>query len=417
MKKNLLFVLFGAAVLLTMNACKSDDENVLSLDKELKLSTLTVEQQKARIEENGQKLITAMEDMQETKAMATLMSMVEIDGSEAYAAPMQKLVLDIRNKRANAVRNFDQQMRAKYVDSDVWGVYDYNFKTNQMEKKSNLTNAIVFNFPASDASTTNNAKITINYTPSTVEVPGLDAEMYPSAISLVMTVDSKEVMTANFSGKYDANNLPQDVQYTMTMDTYKWNIHLTQNKSIVTELVEFKKGTEVLVKIETKVDGNFDPEQLSTSTLESTFKAAVINMQLMDVAILGGTNDLKGFITEMNKNEDESFDDMGELNPEYHENVVKIFNKYLSCKAYFVSENSKFADVELYLAKVEDTYEVFNWETYEYEVVTETNYLPRPRLVLVDGSKVAVDEYFAEGFEQLIENLEQMGQDLDSKLN
>jgi len=417
MKKNLLFVLFGASILLTMNACKSDEVNELSLDKELKLSTLTVEQQKARIEQNGLKLITAMEAMQETKAMATLMNMVEVNGSEEYAAPMQKFVLDIRNKRANAVRNFDQQMRTKYVGSDVWGVYDYNFETKEMEKTSDLSNKMILNFPASDASTTNNAKITINYTPSTVELPGSDGEMYPSAISLVMTVDNKEVMTANFSGKYDANNLPKDVQYTMTMDTYKWNIHLTQNKSTVTELVELKKGTEVLVKIETKVDGNFDPEQLNTGTLETTFKAAVVNMQMMDVAILGGTNDLKGFISELNTNEKNSYDDMGELNPEYHENVVEIFNKYLSCKAYFVSDNTKFADVEMYLAKIEYTYEIFNWETYEFEVVTETKYLPRPRLVLADGSKVAVDEYFAEGFEQLIDNLDQMANETYSKLN
>ena len=67
--------MLGAAFL-TFNACKSE----LDLDKELKFSKLSVEEQKQKIEESGTEFIDAMEGIQETQAMTTMMNMLTMTG-------------------------------------------------------------------------------------------------------------------------------------------------------------------------------------------------------------------------------------------------------------------------------------------------------------------------------------------------
>jgi hypothetical protein len=191
MKKYSLFLMLGAAFL-TFNACKSE----LDLDKELKFSKLSVEEQKQKIEESGTEFIDAMEGIQETQAMTTMMNMLTMTGGEVFSAPMQKLSADIKNARKDAFTNFDKQMRVSYVDSEVWGEYEYNFETEEMEKTKDLTNKIVARFPATAASTKNNAVITITYEESSVVVPDSDGEKYPSKITYKMTVDSKDLFIA-----------------------------------------------------------------------------------------------------------------------------------------------------------------------------------------------------------------------------
>ena len=93
--------MLGAAFL-TFNACKSE----LDLDKELKFSKLSVEEQKQKIEESGIEFVEAMEGLQETQAMTTLMNMLTMTGGEVFSAPMQKLSADIKNARKDAFTFF-----------------------------------------------------------------------------------------------------------------------------------------------------------------------------------------------------------------------------------------------------------------------------------------------------------------------
>ncbi len=75
-----------------------------------------------------------------------------------------------------------------------------------MEQVKTLSNKLILNFPATATATTNNAKITVTYEESSVEIPGtVDTDMegakFPSKITMVMTVDGVEKMTASFNGK------------------------------------------------------------------------------------------------------------------------------------------------------------------------------------------------------------------------
>lgn len=414
MKKNVLFVLFGATILLTMNACKTDE---LDLDKELKFSKLSVEEQKASIEQNGLDFVTAMEGMQDTKAMTTLMNMLERTGGEIDYAPMQRLVSDIKNGRQKAFSNFDKQMRVSYVDSEVWGEYSYNFTTEEMEQVKTLTNKLIINFPATASATKNTAKVTITYEDSEVAIPyaedsDLDGENLPSKIMLSMTVDGAEVMSADFNGTYYSDGAPKSVTQSLKMDTFEWTAEVKNDKKTASESYEFKNGKTTLLKSSAEVNGTLTESALTNAfedeTPEDAISGFAVYAQVMDIAIKGGTKDFKGFMTEMNALDYEKLTDK-----QAAEKEAEILNKYMVCTAYFVDDNRKFADVEFFVDEEVDSYTYYDYYLKKYVTNTYYYYNLVPRFILSDDSKVAVEEYVMEGFDEIINKIEDMENDFD----
>lgn len=395
MKKINLFLSLGAILLSTI-ACDSE----LDLDKDLKFSKLPVEQQKQKIEENGIQLIEAMEGILETEAVIAMTNMYSLSESEVYTAPMQRLVRDIKKNNVKAFSNFDKQMRVSYIDSENWAEYSYNFQTGEMDKIRSLNNKMIINFPADADATQNNAVITINYKESTVMIPESD-EPYPSEITFKMTVNSKEVMSADFKGKYYNDGSPEEVTQSLNIDNYSWKAEVTNNKKKASESFEFKKGKTIILKSVAELNGKLTEEQLQTAfeneTPENAIESFAVLFQVMDIAIKGGTTNFKKLVTDI-RNVNDNYSNLSDK--QYAEEMVRILNKNLICTAFFVEENRKFADVEMYVEEVTEG-------KYTY-------YSPTPRFVLSDGSKVSAEEFVQTGFENLIDRIEEMFETIET---
>ena len=396
MKKNYLFIVLGLA-LLTMNACKSE----LDLDKELKFSKLTVEKQKEKIESSGMDMVNIMDGMLDTEAMnaiTNMMSISDINLSELQAvkAPMQNLRTDLKNNRLTAFSNFDRQMRISYVESDVWGEYEYNFTTKEIEQIKTLTNKLIVRFPATETSTKNNAEITITYEESNVIVPESE-DYYPSKMTFKMNVDSKEVMTANFSGTYYTDGTPKKVSASVTIEDYKWTLEVANDKKTASETYEFKQGSKTIIKSNAEIKGKLSQDELENSEYpQDVISSFAMYFQAMNIAVRGGMTDFNKFAQEM-----ETITENSTLTEKQAmEQTATLVNKYMVFYAFFVDSNEKFADVEFYV--VED--EVYDeWAGY---YVTEYNLAPR--FVLSDGSKVSAEEFMQTGFDDLIQKIEDM---------
>jgi hypothetical protein len=403
MKKSNLFLSLGVILLSTI-ACDSE----LDLDKDLKFSKLPVEEQKHKIEENGIQLVNSMEGLLETEAMATMANMISLSESDGYYdAPMQRLISDLRRGNKNAISNFDKQMRVSYVESDVWGEYSYNFETGEMEKTRTLVNKLIIHFPADSVTTTNNAEITINYEESSVKVPESE-DYYPSKITFTMKVNSNVVMSASFNGSYYSDGSPEQVTQTLNIDSYSWTAEVKNSKKKASESYEFKRGKTIILKSVAELNGKLTEEQLQNAfendTPEDAIEDFAVYFQAMDIAIKGGTTDFKKLATDIrNLNEESNLSGQ-----EYDNEMVRILNKHLTCIAFFVEDERKFADVELYLEEriVEDYY--YNYYTGQYETETYTVSALTPRFVLSDGSKVSAEEFVQTGFDNLISKIEEM---------
>lgn len=403
MKKTNLFLSLGVILLSTI-ACDSE----LDLDKELKFSKLPVEEQKQKIEENGIQLVNAMEGLLETEAMVAMTNMIALNESDGYYdAPMQKLISDLRRGNKNAISNFDKQMRVSYVDSDVWGEYSYNFQTGEMDKTRTLVNKLIMHFPADSVTTTNNAEITVNYEESSVMVPESE-EYYPSEITFTMKVNSNVVMSASFNGSYYSDGSPEQVTQTLNIDSYSWTAEVKNSKKKASESYEFKKGKTIILKSTAELNGKLTEEQLQNAfendTPEDAIEDFALYFQAMDIAIKGGTTDFEELAKEIR---------IVNGNPQltekqYANEMVRILNKHLICIAFFVEENRKFAEAELYIEEVSKERYYYNSYTGQYEIQTYTDYVPTPRFVLSDGSKVSAEEFVQTGFDNLISKIEEM---------
>lgn len=403
MKKTNLFLSLGVILLSTI-ACDSE----LDLDKELKFSKLPVEEQKQKIEENGIQLVNAMEGLLETEAMVAMTNMIALNESDGYYdAPMRKLISDLRRGNKNAISNFDKQMRVSYVDSDVWGEYSYNFQTGEMDKTRTLVNKLIMHFPADSITTTNNAEITVNYEESSVKVPESE-DYYPSKITFTMKVNSNVVMSASFNGSYYSDGSPEQVTQTLNIDSYSWTAEVKNSKKKASESYEFKKGKTIILKSTAELNGKLTEEQLQNAfendTPEDAIEDFALYFQAMDIAIKGGTTDFEELAKEIR---------IVNGNPQltekqYANEMVRILNKHLICIAFFVEENRKFAEAELYIEEVSKERYYYNSYTGQYEIQTYTDYVPTPRFVLSDGSKVSAEEFVQTGFDNLISKIEEM---------
>lgn len=404
MKRSLLLLLTGVTFMFT--ACKSE----LDLDNELKFSKLTVEEQKQKVEDSGIEFVNAMEGMQDTKAMIAIDEFISISNGSAANAPLKRLKSDLVNRNAKVFTNFDRQLRVAAVESSLWGERKWNSAEGEWELVKELENKAIIHFPASSSSKTNNCLITITYKESTVEVPET-GEMYPSEITFVMEVDGKEVMSAEYNGTYYADGSPKEVTQKFDLDSYEWRAEISNNQKKATESYKFKKGTKTLLRSEAVVEGTLKVDNIQAAgeneTPEDVVNNFAVYFQVMDLAIKGGTNDFKGFVTAI-----KAIDD-NQTEKQYYNTLAQTINQYMVTYAFFVDDNRKFADVEYYV--VEDVYQdyLYNNATYQFELVTITNYYLQPRMIMSDGSKVDVDEYVENGFDDLLDQIEDLANDYD----
>lgn len=385
MKKNLLKLASALILFFAISSCAKDDD--LGLDKTLNFSKLTVEQQKQKIESSGIDFVNSMDDMMNSKGMKALTSYTSISGNSnmAFVKSINQLQTDLTTPNSKVLSNLDRQLVSTLKNAeDIWGTYSWNSYIEDFQFTAGVTNTVIYLFPATENSKTNNAEFKIIYVNSNVEMPDAEPMQYmPSSISAVIKVDGTVAMKANLTATYKSDATPTSAKQTLEIDSYSWVANMSNNGSKGSVLYEFKNGATTLIKLEGNAEGALSVDKLEAAQApEDILKNGVLKFQMMDIAFLGGISDMKGFSNAKN-----SLTPSSELDRANKE--VALINKYFKVYGYFISEDRKFADVEFYVVPVQEGY----YTSYEYQ----------PRFVLSDGSKVAIETYMESGFEDLID--------------
>ena len=394
MKKIIFLIATAIITLFALNSCGDK----LDLDKTLKFSTLTVEEQKQSIEQSGIAFVDKMDGMKDTKAMIAMQAFSSKSGSDISLAPsFVQLRSNLLRNEVKSLEVFEKQMRVAATGEDIWGEFTWNSSTNEFDKTSELTNKAIFKFPATETATTNNAELTITFVDSNVKAPDTDPVQYmPSSISVVLKVDNKVAMTADFTATYKADATPIRAKQTLEIDKYNWTAEFLNSLEEVSAKYAFKYGSETLVKMELGAAGTMTADALENSDgPQDVFTSGAVYFQVMNLACLGGIKDVSEFNTEMNAIVDTN-------DRAYADKQVLVINKHLKLYGYFVDKNQKFADVEFYVVESEI------WNSYTQTNEIEYNF--EPRFVLSDGSKVNIQTYFETGFEDLFDKLSEYGE-------
>jgi len=397
MKKKYLILFLGLAAMLTFTAC--DPKPDLDLDKELKFSPLTVEQQKQKIEDNALVFVDQTEGLLETPAFVAIENFAVVfegDPNGPMYAPLRGIATDIRNGNSNVLVGLERQMKVIQKDYEedegvVFGEYVYNFDTEEFDFKQELKNKAIFRLPASPKAVENkdnNGLISFEFTESKILIPDSDGEYYPASAKLSIKVDGKTVLKASFTGKYFDDGMPKEVKQTLEIDDFSWEAKASNDKKKMSAEYAFKKGTKTLVLLAAETTGKFSFDDFEDSEdPDDVVDKIAIYCQVMNLAIKAGIADVKEFAEEIDDIDEES-------EAEYQNQKAEIMNQYIIGYGYFIDDNVKFASVDFYVE--------------EYVSGTDTYYSIVPRFILSDESKVSLEEYVDSGFEELLEKIEEI---------
>lgn len=452
----LLPALFMGMLLTSCNKDKDkDDDNTVE-----RFSTLSVEDNKAKVEDAGIELIGTMKDMESMETMDVIANLGDIlsssDMKKSAVSKESKIMrtftaLDLAAKRESRVNGIfdalvspaelseDPESIQEFWDENV-GTYTWNASLEDWDI-NNGGDKIIFLFPSEEGSSVNDATLTIsNYTGVMIENP-IDEEYegdLPASLNMELKVGSTVLITMTYAASYNPDGVPNMVAADLAIEKFKFEVDLTNTSSLVSVNYRFLYDQTVVMDMGASGKGLFTEDNYNehtettthtevygywdwqwnpvtqmyeevwveyTETWEETetefeeiINSASAHFQLYDVALRGDV-DIKGLADQVRVIEDKLDNELISDEEADSLSVIEI-NKYLNLRLVNVKTNEIMAKAEAYVI-----HEV-EWE-YEY---TDIDF----RLTFADGSPIDVETYFEDGFDQFIDELNALINDINS---
>lgn len=451
MKIKLVYIvaLMGLAII---SSCSKDDNGEIE-----KFSEKTVEENKAIVEESAISMVNTMEDMKDLETMDVAVNLGNIlDTSDPFkSATTQRSKLNMVIHAIAGIKTGENDLNTLFKAlktsgeleedpetlQDIWdelvGTYSWNPSIEDWDFVAGGDKAI-FEFPSSETSTTNDAVFTVyNYNSVIITPNPLDEEYegdFPTSLNADLKVGTTELITFVFTAQYNTDGIPSMVATDLTIETFAFEIDITNTDTKVSANYKFTQNGEIVMEIGGTANGDFTQENIDNNTVtktdtwtwwdyqyneqtgqwdyvevtevdeweevefEEVLRSASAHFQLFNIQI-NGDIDVKGLVDKMNviypDDEPEDFDwDAAD------EAAVVEINRYLDLRAINVTANEKIAEVEAYVVYEED-----EWDEWTYIDF---------RLVFGDGSRIDLETYFEEGFDDFIAEVNTMIDELNS---
>lgn len=401
-------ILFASFALFS---CSSSDKEDVTDPKELlnyPYSKLSVADQKIKLAAEGEATMKQLEALPNEKSVKLLESFNEI--SEGLFS----LLGDTPETYA---------LKAVTKLSKYYGEYEWDATNEEWNKtKNNVTNKLVAIFPSSKASKTNDGKMEITATASTVEINGHEI---PSGVVAKLFASNKQEgeITATSTGINESSYV-ETADVIAALGAYKLVLDIDKKGNKNQAKVEFTKGSDLIINADADLDAVITAEMLSKDDV-STVKDANVVAKIAKNLAAAGYVDGKSLLPELDRIEqaqDELYNKypwnsgkLKELEEEYlalEKERIEVLNKYSNLALVSTSETYKIAKITfaLEVQKYERTGYTYDldkdgypiWETektYKY-----TSYETDDKVILNfnDETKVDADVFFGTGFSKII---------------
>lgn len=412
MKRILIASLFFG---LLITSCKKETKEEPFYES---YSELSVEENKASLEETGLDMMQHMDELKSSQAIdvaanfANYPAVIEIGGEPTFATLSMELLASMKtglDPEATA-----QSLKAAYEDpatlSEAWdslvGTYDYNFLYDDWDFTPG-GDAIIFNFPGLETDQTNTAEFKVyNFDYVTISNPIIDTlpNELPTSLDATLKYNGTLLSSYTFDAAYQSDGLPTSVETALTVGNFEFSVSIahSQNTSLE-ETTSLKYNNEILVEFHAGVSGNWSDENIENNTItieddyyyysevyiENIIQNANAHIQLMNIKVVGIVNYQK-LGAEMRKLDEQYADDYyADQTKEYNEKAAALLNANAKLAVIYADTEKKIAGAEAYVT-----------EDMEYG-----GYTIDLRFVFADGSKSSAEQYFGEGFETLIDDL------------
>jgi hypothetical protein len=425
--KILLILLFAGLV---FTACKKDDKKESPFNA--KYSDLTVEENKQGLEDNGIAVVNELDELKSATAIEVAISFSDKSGATVNdgsvginIAPMKVLAaLGQKNSTQAVVSTLKSTMDDPASLTEMWnelvGKYTWNFDAEDWDY-TELSDAIVFEFPGKEGDVTNTASITINnfavktFTDIDYDIDTLIDPELPTSLKMELKYNSTVLSSYVFSASYTSKGIPTSLDQTLTVDNFSVSSKLSHSPyTKAAETFSFKNGSKIILEMHADASGDWSADNIDNSTVEhkdfqyvdgwtgdSVFDEYtevqvenIINngnayIQLENIKVAGMV-DVKSLAT-IGRDLDEKLSNDEITNQEYSDQMVAALNKYAKFVIVYADNNEKIA-VGTFSSEYDEEYQDYNLTM---------------KFVFADGSKVTAEEYFSEGFDGLINEMNQ----------
>jgi hypothetical protein len=290
MKKSIILIFSGIFLAAIVSSCNKDDKNKNGGEK---FSKLTVEQNKAVVEDAGIALVGTMDNMKALQTTDVLFNLTDMMSGSSGA---KKAVFSKESKILSTLETFvaaakgekklndvfkamvaskelseDPQSIQEFWDANV-GTYTWNPGLSDWDIVLGGT-TFLFLFPSSDVATTNDATFTISdYTGVTISPP-VDTSYtgdFPVAVNAELKVGTMSLITYVFAAEYNTDGIPKKVASDLTIENYKFEIDLTNDTKVVAANYKFLENTTVIMEMGATGEGLFTEANYDANTKTTT---------------------------------------------------------------------------------------------------------------------------------------------------
>lgn len=440
-KTNLLLI--ALIVGTTFSSCKKDDETEVNpVTTPDKFSELSVEENKANLEDNGIQLVNEMNDLKNTSAIKTTISLSHfldmndpladdgIEGGRTQASSSKYALVRAISQfgqgksGSNAVFGAmkttvdEDPQTAQEAFDDLKGTYSWNTSTSDWDVTEGGEN-ISFKFPSTEDGTSNNAVYTIHsYTGITTASNPFGEEYtgdFPTGLAVNLTVNGDVVLEYGFTAGYNNSGEPTSFETYLTLTPFKYSVTLTNNTQEASVKYSLTNDGSILLDMGIGAKGNFTTEVIENSENGGdVLSSGYAYFQLLDVKLAGEVN-AKALIEDDDKIYEEYEGD------EAVEKFVASLNENVNLTLFYVEANVKIADSEFYASEAVDqqcTWELdLDIDEYVY-VCNDVTYLAENiRLVFADDSKMDIETYTEGSFADLETDFEELLDAIEADLD
>ncbi len=252
---------------------------------------------KASMAEMADDLNVDLVEMTNSEGADALVSLVDIMSEDDYyyegnvnasiASPsLAKIkIKKLENAFIPAVARVKTDGDEIYDDGISWGIYTYNFDTDELELVSSDVDYLEINFPI-EGSTTNNSSLRID----TYEEEKFEDEEWgdvyysPTAIVGNLKVDGEKIVALDLSASYTEDGNLIQTAISLTVDVFQYDLKLSDKESKASSgSVTVSKGDESIVGASVNlVFEDSDKEELLSGSGQVSYRTTVLKGDIVD---------------------------------------------------------------------------------------------------------------------------------------
>ena len=452
--KKMMFGIIASLFIMAIidSSCNKEKE------KPEKFSTQSVEENKAIVENSGIELSDVMKRMETLNVYDVIINFVDLStsldskgflfsGNSKIFSTLDAIVAGKRgDKELNNVfhamiysrelKSEDPESIQEFWDENV-GTYTWNPSLNDWDEDLG-GNKIIFKFPSTESSATNDATINI-YNYAGVNISNPVEEDYtgdlPVSLNADLMVGSEKLITFVFGASYNTDGVPNAVAADLTIENYKFEVDVTNNTQVVSVSYKFLENGNIVMDMGATGNGLFTDENYDENTVhhsetntyvcdyvwnpnaqqwvevycdytnewdetefEEILHSASAHFQLFNIELRGDI-DVKGLVDQL-KIIDEDLKNE-EIDSETADaRYASKINEYLNLRLVNLTNNEIMAKAEAYVV-------------HETDYGDEYTYIDF-RLTFGDNSPVDMETYFDEGFDTFVAELNDLIYDINS---